>query len=801
MLSFMFKNYFKTAWRHLWKNKTSSAINIIGLTVGLTCCLLIALYIQHELSYDNFEKNGKRIARVIMEYQFSGSSASTKGNFTSVRVAPVLKQNFPEVESSIKMTRYERVIRYKEKMVNEKRFMYADSTFFDIFSLPLLKGNSHSALAGPHKVIVTESSAKKYFGDEDPIGKTLQVSSDTDLYLVTGIIKDCPSNSQIKFDFLASFSSLGIPKDAESTYWDANYVTYFLLKNEASITGLQAKLPTFMKKEMAGQGATINMFLEPFNKIHLYSPYDAFDPNNSIVYIYILAAVALLILIIVGSTYINLSTARSLERAREVGVRKVIGAGKYQLFWQFIGESSLLCLFSVIFSLVISILVMPAFNQLTGKQLQVTSLLSLPFLLFSFFVAIGISLLAGSYPAFILVKFQPVKVLKGAFKNTGSGQWLRRSLIVFQFVISVFLIISTLSIQKQLYFIQHKKLGYDREHVLVMPMNEKMLANMDVIKQEFKSNPDVISVSRCFRSPVEGGGGYNMRSATMPEDQQMNVTANPIDEDFVKTMGLQIIAGSDLTRQDIADASHSDWDKDVYHFILNEFAARQLGWSPQEAINKKMYMGSRAGFVRGVVKDFHFETLHNPIKPFILFTEFRGRELLVKLSGNHLQQTISFLESKWKNLVPDRPFEYRFLDDDYNKLYNAEMRLGKIMDLFSGIAILLACLGLFGLSSYAAQQRIKEIGIRKVLGASARTITIALSKDFVGLAIVAIVIALPIAWWATNKWLQDFSYRTDINWSIYVAAGLVTILLSIITVAFQAIKAARANPVKSLRTE
>jgi len=555
-----------------------------------------------------------------------------------------------------------------------------------------------------------------------------------------------------------------------------------------------------MKKEMAGQGATINMFLEPFNKIHLYSPYDAFEPNNSIAYVYILAAVALLILIIVGSTYINLSTARSLERAREVGVRKVIGAGKYQLFWQFIGESALLCLFSVIFSLVISILLMPAFNQLTGKQLQVTSLLTLPFLLFSFLVAIGISLLAGSYPAFILVNFQPVKVLKGAFKSTGSGQWLRRSLIVFQFVISVFLIISTLSIQKQLYFIQHKKLGYDREHVLVLPMNDKMLANIDVIKEEFKSNPEVISVSRCVRSPVEGGGGYNMRSATMPEDQQINVTANPIDEDFIQTVSLQIIAGSDLTSQDVKDATF-DRDKNVYHFILNESAVKQLGWSPQEAVNKKMYMGSRAGFVRGVVKDFHFETLRDPIKPFVLFNEVRGRELLVKLTGQHLQQTISFLESKWKNLVPDRPFEYRFLDDDYNKLYNAEIRLGKIMDLFSGIAILLACLGLFGLSSYAAQQRIKEIGIRKVLGASARTIAIALSKDFVGLAIVAIAIALPIAWWATNKWLQDFSYRTDINWSIYVAAGLVTILLSVITVAFQAIKAAMANPVKSLRTE
>jgi len=797
----MFKNYLKTALRHLWKNKTSSTINIVGLTVGLTCCLLIALYIQHELSYDDFEKNGKRIARVIMEYQFAGSSTSTKGNFTSVRVAPVLKQNFPEVESAIKMTQYERVVRYKDKMINEKKFLYADSTFFDIFSFTLLKGDPHSVLEGPYKVVVTESSAKKYFGDEDPFGKLLQVGSDTDLYVVTGVTKDCPSNSQIRFDFLASFSSLGITKDYESSYWDANYVTYVLLKNKTSIRELQAKLPAFMKKEMAGQGATINMFLEPFDKIHLYSPYDAFEPNNNIVYIYILAAVALLMLIIAGSTYINLSTARSMERAKEVGVRKVIGAGKYQLFWQFIGESALLCILSVIFSLVISVLLIPAFNELTGKQLQAVSLFSLPFLAFSFIVAIGISVLAGGYPALILTGFQPVKVLKGAFKNTNSGQWLKRSLIVFQFVISVFLIISTLSIRKQLYFIQHKKLGYDREHVLVMPMNDKMLANIDLIKQEFKTDPGVISVSRCVRSPVEGGGGYNMRSATMPEDQQINVTANPVDEDFVRTVGLQMIAGSDLTQQDIKDVSTFDWEKNVYHFILNESAAKQLGWSPQEAVNKKMYMGPRAGFVRGVVKDFHFQTLHDPIGPFILFTELRGRELLVKLSGQHLRQTISFLESKWKTLVPDRPFEYRFLDDDYNKLYNAEIRLGKIMDLFSGIAILLACLGLFGLSSYAAQQRIKEIGIRKVLGASAGNITVALSKDFVGLAIVAIVIAFPVAWWATHKWLQDFSYRTDINWSIYVGAGLGTLLLTMITVAFQAIKAAIANPVKSLRTE
>src|SRR5437762_5107592 len=319
----MFKNYLKTAWRNLWKNKTSSLINIFGLTIGLTCCLLIALYIRHELSYDDFEVNRQRIARVIMEYQFSGSSTSTKGNFTSVRVAPVLKQNFPEVESAIKMAEYERVIHYEDKFINEKKFMYADSTFFDIFSFRLLKGDSHSALEGPYKLVVTESYAKKYFGDENPIGKLLQVGSDSNLYQVTGVVQDCPSNSQIRFDFLASFSSLGITKDYESSYWDANYTTYLLLKNKSSMAGLQAKLPAFMKKEMAGQGATVNMYLEPFDKIHLHSTYDAFEPNNSITYIYILAAVALLILIIAGSTYINLSTARSIERAREVGVRKV----------------------------------------------------------------------------------------------------------------------------------------------------------------------------------------------------------------------------------------------------------------------------------------------------------------------------------------------------------------------------------------------------------------------------------------------------------------------------------------------
>jgi len=798
----MIKNYFKTAWRNLTKNKTHSFINIAGLTIGLTCCLLIALYIQHELSFDKFEEKGTRIARVIMQYNFNGSNESNEGNYTSVRVAAIFPKTFPEVESAIKMTEYNRVVRYDDKMFDEKNFMYADSNFFDIFSFRLLSGNIHDALSAPYDVILTESTAEKYFGDSDPVNKTLRVGTDNNLYRVTGVIQDCPSNSQIQFDLLASFSSLGITADYADTYWDANYTTYLLLRNKNAIGQLQAKLPAFMKKEMEGKGATVNFHLEPFNKIHLYSPYNSFVPNNSITYIYILAGVALLILIIACFTYVNLSTARSLERAREVGVRKVVGALKNQLFWQFINESVLLSLIAVLLSLFLSAFLLPSFNNLSNQQLQARELFSLPFILFSISVAITISFLAGAYPALILTKFQPVKVLKGAFKNTASGQILRKSLIVFQFTISVFLIVSTFIVQQQLYFIQHIKLGYDRDHVIVLPIDDKMVNNLAVIKQQFRENTDVLSVSACSNTPVQGGGGFSMRSALMPDDKQMAVFADRVDEDYVTTVGLQIIAGKNFTNQDIKDASNDDYQKNIYHFILNESAAKQLGWTAQEAVGKKMFLGNeRPGIVAGVVKDFHFESLHTPIKPFLLFPETWKRQLLVKVSGAHLQQAISHIGSSWKTLVPYRPFEFHFLDEDYNKLYSSETRLGTIMDLFAGIAIVLACLGLFGLSAYTVKQRVKEIGIRKVLGGSVSNIVITLSRDFILLTGIAIFIAIPAAWWASAKWLESFSYRTSVSWNVFVIAALATLLLAIITVSFQAIRAAIANPVKSLRTE
>lgn len=685
----MLKNYFKTAFRNLLKNKTASFINIFGLTIGLCSCMLIGLYLQHELNYDGFQKKGDRIARVIMEYKLAGGASSIKGNFTSVRVAPIFKRTFPEVKDAVRMVMYPEVVQYKDKLIDEKAFVYADPSFFNLFSFKLLQGDRSKVLSSPHEVILSESTAKRYFGNENPIGKTLKLETDTDLYQVTGIIANCPSNSQIKFDFLASFSTLGLADD-ERNYWNASYTTYLLLKDRYDFAPLQAKIGPFMKKEMAGQGVTVNFTLEPFTRVHLYSEYDGFEPNNSIIYIHIMEAVAVMILLIACFTYVNLNTSRSMERAKEVGVRKVMGAGNEQLFWQFIGESVLVCIIATVFSIVATVLILPYFNQLAEKQLQVNAFLSLPVISGCVVLILLVSLLAGSYPALILSNFQPVKVLKGSFKNTGSGQWVRKSLIVFQFSISVVLIVSTLIIQNQLSFIQNKKLGYNRDRVLILPLDQKMLNNLDVIKQEFKSNNNILNVSRCVATPVNILSGYMMRSATMPENQQITVNGDPIDEDFIKTTGLQLIAGVDLTQQDIKDVSFPDRKQNTYHFILNESAAKQLGWTAEQAVGKRMFLdASRPGFVRGVVKDFNFESLHNPIKPLVLFPEIRGRSLLVKLKGTNIQQSIAFLGSKWKELVPYRPFEYHFMDEDFNKLYSSEIRLGKVLDIFAGIAIAL----------------------------------------------------------------------------------------------------------------
>lgn len=795
----MFRNYWKTALRSIRKNVSTATINLTGLTAGITCCLLMVLYVGHELRYDRFHANSDRIVRVIMQFGFSGGEMNA-GNFTSTKVLPSFKKNFPEVESGVRMEMGDRLVKYGDKLFNESRFYFADSAFFDVFSFPLLSGNKQQALNKPNTLVISQSAAQKYFGTEDPVGKVLLIGSRQMPFTITGVAADCPSWSQIRFDFLASFISNGDLQ--EETYFNANYTTFLLLRDKASIASLQAKIPGFMKNEVKtgyDPGTYINFLLEPFTRIHLFSPYDSFEANSNILYIYIISAIALLILMIACFTYINLSTARSMERAKEVGVRKVSGAMKGQVFWQFICESLVLVGIAVVLSLAITALLLPAFNNFTGKSLAVTDLLN-PFVITcTLGIAAVIALLAGSYPAIMLSRFQPVKVLKGAFRNTRSGAGVRKSLTVFQFSISIFLIVSTLIINQQLQFIQNKKLGYVREQVIDLPMDSKMNEQTALLKTELGRLPGVTGVSKAVGTPVRIVGGYSMRKDEAGA-KEMTVMATQVDENFVSVAGLELLAGSSLTAQDVKDASKDSLN--YFHYILNEAAVKALGWKTNEVVGKKMFLGdNRPGEVRGVVKDFHFESMHSKIQPLVLFAQDWGSNLLIKMDGKNVQATLAGLEKSWKTLVPHRPFEYQFLDDKFNRMYATEMRTGKVLTLFSGLAILLACLGLFGLSVYSAQLRIKEVGVRKVLGASVQSLILLLSRDFLLLVVVAIVIAIPVSVLAIGKWLEDFAYRTEISWWMYLLPGLAAVGIAFLTVSIQAFRSALANPVKNLRTE
>lgn len=798
----MIRNYFKIALRNLMKNKAHSFINLTGLMIGISCCMLISLYVKNELSYDRFQEKGNRIARMIMEYSMGGNVNA--GNYTSTKVGPSFKQNFPEVENFVRMARQGRIVKYKDKVFVEKRFVYADSTFFDVFpSFVLLEGQVEKVLAAPKSVVVTRSAAEKYFGSEDPVGKTIKVSSAETDYLVTGVVENCPENSQIKFDFIASFSSLG--ESQEETYWNANYTTYLLLKNESSFASFDGKIRDFMKREMTTEmngNDYLTYHPEPYYTVHLHSEHAGFEPNGNIVYVYILCIVALLILLIACITFINLCTAKSVERAKEIGIRKVAGAGKPQIFWQFIGESFVLSVLSTAVSYFVVRLSLPYFNDVTDRTLHFSDLFSFSLIGVVVLIVCSISFFAGAYPALVLSAFQPVKVLKGVFRNTGSGLVLRKSLFVFQFVISVFLIVTSFIIQKQLDYFQNKRLGFDKEHVLVLPVDQKVSEGFNALRSELKKNASVLAVSKGDFQPCNIMGGYSMYTPEMPPGKVYSVHAGTIDEEYLKTCGIEIVAGADLTSQDVTEAMREEPGKSYYHYVINESAARQLGWTTKEAIGKKLFLdSSRPGEVKAVASDFHFASLHTPIKPLVLFPGNYGATLLVKITAGNPSQAIAGIGGTWKKLMPHRPFEYTFLNENYNAMYASEINLGKAISAFTLLAVLLACLGLFGLSSYSIQQRAKEIGILKILGAPVYNIVARLSKNFIGLVMLAIIISLPLAWWSMTKWLRDFSYRIEMNVWLFVLPALCALLIAIVTVSFKALQAASVNPVKNLRTE
>jgi putative ABC transport system permease protein len=798
----MLRNYFKIGIRNLLKNKAFSVINISGLAIGLTGCLLMALYVRHELRYDAFHEKGNRIVRVVMEYSMGGEV--NKVAVTGTKVAPAFRQTFPEVESAVRMYKTDRIVKANDKLLTEPRFYYADSTFFDLFSFQLLAGNPRTALTQPNTVVLSASTARRYFGTEEAIGKIIRVNDEKD-FVVTGVAADCPDNSQIKFDFLASFHSLRAAQN--ETWWNANWTTFLLLRTSESIASLQPKIRGYMKtqfseEEMSG-GDYLTYFLEAFPNVHLYSDTEGtFEPNSDIDYIYIFIGTALLLLGIACFTYLNLTTARATERAREVGMRKVLGAVRQQLFWQFISESVILTAIALFLSCLLVAFTLPAFNQLIGKQLSLSAFFQSKNILFVLGLGLAIAFLAGSYPAVVLTGFQPIKVLKGSFKNTASGLRLRQSLIVFQFAISVFLIVSAFVIQDQLQFIQTRKLGYDKEHVLVVPINGKIDAKIAAFKTEFRQNPNVLQVARAYETPVFVEGGYSIWASGMPEGKYKAIKALPVDNDFVKTTGLEIIAGTDLTEMDLKQADQDTTGKHYFSFILNESAVQSLGWTPQNAIGRKMNLGEdRAGEVKAVVRDFHFASLHTAIEPLVIFPSSYHNVMLVKLTGQQLPQTLEFLDRKWKSLEPSLPFEYQFMNEEFDQLYTSEARIGKAFTVFASLSIFLACLGLFGLATFTILQRSKEISIRKVLGASMSQLIALLSIDFLKLVLIALVIAIPVAWHAMNQWLQGYAYRTGISGWIFVTAGVGALAITLVTVSFQAIKATLANPVKSLRSE
>ncbi len=799
----MFKNYLKTAFRNLRKNKLYSSINVLGLTAGLTACLLIGVYIMHELSYDKFNSNANRIVRATMEYGNSGTINTTAT--TGTKVGPHFKRIFPLVEDYARTFISHNVVKSGDKIFDEPRILYADQDFFKIFSFHLIEGNASTALDAPNKIVISQSMAKKYFGNEDALGKTF-TSGGKELS-VSAICEDVPQTSQLKFDFVTQFLNLGNGVKDE-TWWTANWITYFLVRDEKSIPQLQQQISSYMKTPAVRADANLEgnnyltYHLEPLTKVHLYSPLEGFEPNGSITYIYMFAVIALLILIIACANYTNLATAQSAGRSGEIGMRKVMGASKKQVFIQFMSESSLITFIAAILAFILGILLIPYFNNITGKQFTANTLSQPTPIISLILFSIVVSFFAGLYPALILSGTQIMGVLKKGFSFTGGNNMLRKTLIVAQFGISVFLIIYTVIVMQQMHYMQTKNLGYDKTHVVVLPIGGSMSNNFQSIKDAFAQVKGVEGITASYETPENVGWSDGITVIDEKGKHDISLNAMPVDLDFIKTMKMQLVAGRDFQQSDFAMMDTNNNSANFHlPYIINETLAKKIGWTPQQSVGRQIE-NRATGPVVGVVKDFNFSSLHDPIGPLVMFLgrDF-SRDFIVRINGNDIQSTLGRLEMVWKQRVPDRPFNYHFLDEDYNKLYLSEERTSALFTVAAGLAIILACLGLFGLAAFTTIQRTKEIGIRRILGADISGITFLVAKNFLQLVGVAIIIAVPLAWWAGNKWLQDFAFRIPVQAYIFIATAMVTILIALFTVGYHTIRAALMSPAKTLRTE
>ncbi len=804
----MFKNYFKTAWRNIRKNKLFSFINILGLSIGIATCFIIMLYVQDELSYDKFNKNADNIARVVFHANVNGGKIDE--SVVMPPLAATMKKDFPEVQDA---TRINDVgtpkIIYNNAVFKDDRFALVDPNVFSIFTLPMIEGDLKTALARPDGLVITQETAEKYFGKADPMGKIIEVNTDSNrVFKVTGIIKNIPANSHFHFDMFGSLTSWA---DSKSDSWmSSSYHTYLLLKPGADLKKIEARFPAMVKKYMGPQiqqqmglsleqftskGNSLGFALQPLKDIHLNSnTSNEFEPGGNATYVYIFGGVAIFMLIVACINFINLSTAGASKRAKEVGVRKVAGSGRFQLIKQFLSESILITFFALFIAFALVQLALPAFNNISGKHLSfdVKPILA--------FIGLGllVGLIAGIYPAFYLSSFKPIAVLKGKLTTSHKNFSLRSGLVVFQFFISVALIIGTIVVYQQMKYIQNKDLGYNKEQLLTIPNSYVLGNNEHVFKQQMLQDPRIVNATMSWYKPA-GPSNYNNALAYPLGNNNLVVDGVDfhVDENYIPTFGMQIVAGRNFSK---------DFKSDSTAIILNETAAIAFGWNNTNVVGKTIIRqnsdrGTNVPYhVIGAVKNFNFKSLHEAISPLFMSLEPQGG-LIFKIKTTDVAGLLATMKKNWNAYNTNEPFTYSFLDDLYNKTYAVEQKTGTVLNIFSLLTIFVACLGLFGLATYTAEQRTKEIGIRKVLGASVKQVTQMLSKEFVKLVLIASIIAFPVAWWAMNKWLQNFAYRINISWWVFAVAGLAALLIALLTVSFQAIKAAVANPVKSLRTE
>ena len=813
----MLKNYFKVAFRHLGKQKLYSGINILGLGLGIATALLILLFIRDEQSYDQFHEKKDRIYRIAMN-----GGEDFHNPLTPMPLAPLLKEQLPEIQNAVRLHKnrdYEMLFSHGDTRYFESTYAYADSSFFQIFSFPLLQGSPDEVLKAPNTMVISRSAARKFFGEVDPVGKILRVENTDPGYTITGVMEDMPANSHFHFDFIFSFASMS---QRHSENWLIPFMfTYIELPEGHDFRQLESKLTELAISQMNPQmqrftgntfeeflekeGGQYELYLQPLEDIHLHSNLRVeLEANGDIKYIYIFSIVALLVLILAVINFVNLTTARATSRTKEVGVRKVVGAARKQLVTQFLTESLLQSMIATALAVLMVESILPTFNSWLGKHISLIGSNNWFWLVSIGVLSIAVGTLAGTYPAFYLSAFRPVKVLKGGKGNGRGGPvFLRQALVVTQFSVSVALVIGMLVISKQLNFMHDKDLGFQKEQLLSIPMRGGMtLERISTIKEELLENTAIEKVS--VANYIPGQEAYENQDMFAAEgkgrEEMIPLWFIRGDFDIVETLGLELLAGRSFNKALQTDSLNA--------YILNETAARQLGWNTDQAIGKTLsnFGNGPEDWVRnqviGVVKDFHFEGFTNEIKPiFLAVHPAWAGNFVLRVNSGEMASVLSFLETKWAEYQPDFPFEYVFADERFGALWASEKRLGRVFTLFTFLALFIACLGLLGLSAYAVERRTKEVGIRKVLGASSVQIISLFSKDFLKLVVLAILIASPIAWYAMGHWLENFAYRTNLSAWIFVFATLLTLGIAFLTVSLQSLKAAVANPVKALRYE